>query len=74
MSHSHSSDPTKLPVPYRPDTSKPPDSTYHTREWTSGTQGGGKLPADFEWRSNPKQWQEEHGTNVTTPALAPIKP
>jgi hypothetical protein len=22
-------------------------------------QGGGKLPADFGWNTNPKQWQEE---------------
>jgi hypothetical protein len=22
-------------------------------------QGGGAVPADFHWRSNPKQWQEE---------------
>lgn len=22
-------------------------------------QGGGKVPADFEWKTNPKQWQEE---------------
>jgi len=22
-------------------------------------QGGGSVPADFHWRSNPKQWQEE---------------
>lgn len=22
-------------------------------------QGGGKVPADFQWRSSPKQWQEE---------------
>ena len=24
-----------------------------------GQQGGGAVPADFHWRSNPKQWQEE---------------
>ncbi|HLM46055.1 MAG TPA: hypothetical protein VK458_19445 [Myxococcaceae bacterium] len=22
-------------------------------------QGGGKVPADFGWNTNPKQWQEE---------------
>ena len=22
-------------------------------------QGGGKVPADFAWATNPKQWQEE---------------
>lgn len=24
-----------------------------------GQQGGGAVPADFHWRSNPKEWQEE---------------
>ncbi|WP_342378595.1 hypothetical protein NVS55_04320 [Myxococcus stipitatus] len=23
------------------------------------SQGGGKVPADFGWNTNPKQWQEE---------------
>ena len=23
------------------------------------SQGGGKLPADYGWNTNPKQWQEE---------------
>jgi hypothetical protein len=23
------------------------------------SQGGGKVPADFTWTTNPKQWQEE---------------
>lgn len=23
------------------------------------SQGGGKVPADFQWTTNPKQWQEE---------------
>ena len=72
MSSSHPSDPSNLPVPYKPDTSRQPDSTYHTREWTSGTQGGGKVPDDFEWGTNPKQWQEEHGANV--PEQAPAAP
>jgi hypothetical protein len=64
MSSSHSSDASKLPVPYKPDSSRAPDSTYHTREWTSGKQGGGSVPDDLEWNTNPKQWQEEHGSNV----------
>jgi hypothetical protein len=42
---------------------KRPDIDHHLKEWTSGTRGGGKVPADFEWRSNPKQWQEENGNN-----------
>jgi hypothetical protein len=24
-----------------------------------GNQGGGAVPKDFGWRTNPKQWQEE---------------
>ena len=40
---------------------------HHTREWPSGTQGGGKVPADFGWHSNPKQSQEENGANDLPP-------
>jgi hypothetical protein len=39
-----------------------PKRDYHLHEWTSGQRGGGKVPADFGWRTNPKQWQEENGT------------
>ena len=35
---------------------------HHTEEWSTGQRGGGKVPEDFSWRSNPKQWQEELGT------------
>ncbi|HVE86651.1 MAG TPA: hypothetical protein VND93_27525 [Myxococcales bacterium] len=35
---------------------------HHLEEWTSGQRGGGKVPEDFAWRTNPKQWQEELGT------------
>ncbi|HEY8206300.1 MAG TPA: hypothetical protein VIG99_02385 [Myxococcaceae bacterium] len=35
---------------------------HHLDEWTSGQRGGGKVPEDFAWRTNPKQWQEELGT------------
>ena len=58
MSH----DSKKLPVPFRPPKG-PPDIDHHTKEWTSGTRGGGKVPADFEWKTNPKQHQEENGSN-----------
>jgi len=34
---------------------------YHLEEWSSGQRGGGKVPEDFSWRTNPKQWQEELG-------------
>ncbi|MBK7861619.1 MAG: hypothetical protein IPJ65_23985 [Archangiaceae bacterium] len=52
----------KLPVPFNND-NRQPDAFHHTNEWTSGKRGGGKVPADLEWRSNPKQRQEELGTN-----------
>ena len=39
-----------------------PDMEYHLQEFTSGTRGGGKVPADFQWRSNTKQYQEENGS------------
>jgi hypothetical protein len=48
----------------RPQVTKEPDAAGH---WTSqfpdmigyGQQGGGTVPPDFHWPSNPKQWQEE---------------
>jgi hypothetical protein len=58
----HDSDPQQLPVPYRP--RDVADIVHHKSEWTSGTRGGGKVPADFGWRSNPKQMQEENGSSV----------
>jgi hypothetical protein len=61
---SHGSDSSKLPVPYKPDPTKQADIAYHDSEWTSGGRGGGKVPADFEWGTNPKQYQEELGANV----------
>jgi hypothetical protein len=61
------SDSNKLPVPYKPDAQKQGDISYHNAEWTSGKRGGGKVPADFEWHSNPKQYQEELGANVPPP-------
>lgn len=35
---------------------------YHLKEWSSGKRGGGKVPADLTWGSNPKQYQEENGS------------
>lgn len=35
---------------------------YHLKEWSSGKRGGGKVPADLSWPSNPKQYQEENGS------------
>jgi len=57
------SDSNKLPVPYKPDQQRQTDAFHHTHEWTSGKRGGGKVPKDFEWRTNPKQQQEETGVN-----------
>jgi hypothetical protein len=61
MSGSHEdSDPKNLPVPFtgRPEV----DIQHHRKEWTSGTRGGGKIPKDFSWPTNPKQQQEEYGS------------
>ncbi len=55
-------DPKKAPVPFK---AKPPsgaDIIHQTQEWVSGRQGGGKVPADFTWGTNPKQHQEERGS------------
>jgi hypothetical protein len=46
--------PVLVPRPHRP-------KDHHLEEWTSGQRGGGKVPEDFAWKTNPKQWQEEHG-------------
>ena len=64
-----------LPVVWRAPTGTP-DSEHHTREWTSGTRGGGKVPADYQWNSNPKVEQEENGASQTVPPVipAPIVP
>lgn len=55
------SDPKKLPVPFkgRPNT----DIVHHHVEWGTGAaqRGGGKVPADFVWGTNPKVNQEERG-------------
>lgn len=58
----HDSDPKKLPVPLkaRPDQ----DLHHHRAEWTSGSRGGGSVPKDFGWKTNPKQSQEENGSGA----------
>lgn len=57
------SDPKQMPALWRPPQGGS-DIEHHTREWTSGTAGGGKVPSDFEWTSNPKTYAEEAGANV----------
>ena len=60
MSASNHHDPKKLPVPYKPNAADR-DIEHQAQEWSSGSRGGGKVPADFEWKTNPKQHQEERG-------------
>lgn len=57
----HEPDPKNLPIPWRPKASHA-DIEHYTREWWSGTRGGGHVPADFEWATSPKQYQEERGS------------
>jgi hypothetical protein len=45
MGHGQSS---RLPVPWKNDLSRPPDAEHHTKEWNSGSRGGGYVPDDFE--------------------------
>ncbi len=59
-SSTHESDPKKLPIPQRPRADL--DIVHHQREWSSGQRGGGSVPKDFGWPSNPKQHQEERGS------------
>lgn len=54
----------RLPVPWKADLSRAPDIEHHTKEWTSGARGGGYVPDDFEWGTNPKQEQEEKGVTA----------
>ncbi|RKG63999.1 hypothetical protein D7W79_39610 [Corallococcus exercitus] len=44
---------TKEPDPGGRWSAQFPDTIGYT------SQGGGKVPADFGWNTNPKQWQEE---------------
>lgn len=56
----HPVDPKKLPVVYKAPAGAR-DIEHQLVEWASGSRGGGKVPADFEWCTNPKQHQEERG-------------
>ncbi|MGV3625425.1 MAG: hypothetical protein ACO1OB_31735 [Archangium sp.] len=60
-SSNHESDPNQLPVPFK---ARPGDIEHHKREWTSGSRGGGSIPKDFGWNTNPKQQQEENGAGT----------
>jgi hypothetical protein len=60
MSDHHPTDPRRLPVVWRERGER--DLGYHQNEWTSGTSGGGSVPRDFAWPTNPKQHQEEYGS------------
>lgn len=58
-------------IPSRQDVTREPDpqgrwSTQFPDMIGYSNQGGGKVPEDFAWRTNPKQWQEE----LTEEALA----
>jgi hypothetical protein len=67
-SSNHDADPKLLPVPYssRPEA----DIEHHRHEWTSGTRGGGKVPKDFGWKTNPKQAQEENGSGEVSKPIS----
>jgi hypothetical protein len=69
---------SNLPMPFKPQPRGRVDLEHHTGEWTSGSRGGGFVPPDFEWGTNPKQHQEENGSAafVDAPAApsAPPKP
>lgn len=57
----------KLPVEWKEQLHR--DLHYHQKEWSSGTRGGGMIPKDFDWLTNPKQRQEENGSGE---ALRPL--
>jgi hypothetical protein len=56
--HDHN-DPKQQALVWKPREER--DLDHFTREWWSGTRGGGSVPKDFTWGSNPKQTQEENG-------------
>lgn len=58
----HPTDPKKLPVVYKPRVAR--DIDHQEEEWVSGSRGGGSVPADFGWQTNPKQHQEERGAGA----------
>lgn len=66
------SDPKQMPALWRPPQGGS-DIEHHTQEWTSGSMGGGKVPADFEWTSNPRAYAEEFGANLP-PGVVPQIP
>jgi hypothetical protein len=62
MSGHREADPSKLPVPWKDRPER--DLVHQEQEWASGTRGGGSVPLDFGWPTNPKQQQEEHGSGA----------
>ena len=67
------SDPKQMPALWRPPQGGA-DIEHHTREWTSGSMGGGKVPADFEWTSNPRAYAEEFGANLPPQVIPQAAP
>jgi hypothetical protein len=42
-------------------TAQDKNRNHQVSVWSTGKRGGGSVPADFGWKTNPKQWQEETG-------------
>ena len=61
MASNSSHNPKNMPVPYKP-AERQADIVHQSVEWSSGTRGGGFVPPDFGWGTNPKQHQEERGS------------
>lgn len=68
MASTAHSDPKKLPVPWRERPQR--DLHHHLAEWSSGTRGGGSVPKDVAWATNPKEHQEENGSSEATVRLS----
>jgi hypothetical protein len=65
----HPADPKKLPVPFKPPSGSR-DIEHQASEWASGSRGGGSVPADVNWHTNPKQHQEERGAGDADQVLS----
>jgi len=68
MASTLSGDPQKLPVPWKERSQR--DLRYHQAEWSSGTRGGGAVPKDVTWATNPKERQEENGSSEASVRLS----
>lgn len=62
---------TRKPLTFQP--KKDADIQYFEDAWWSGQRGGGSVPVDISWTSNPKEAQEEQGWGTAPTAEEPAR-